>query len=107
MMSAARPNSGGPNGMSQSMLLFLAGLGFQHFTKSLDQLRGGKDKGGDKKSQAGSLLQTLAASRAMPQGAMTPGGDGGMPPMLAGGSGPGFIALLARLAAAANRGSTT
>lgn len=103
MLSALRPGGGGD--MSHMILLFLAGLGFKDFARSVDQLRGSKDKG-DKNSQAGSLIQSLGASRAMPQGALTPGGGGGgLPPMLAGGSSPSFMALLARLAAAANRGS--
>lgn len=86
------------------MLLFLAGVGFQHFAKSLGNLRG--DKGGGKKnSPAGGLVQQLMASRAMPQMAGMGAKPGGMPAMLGGGDNNGFLALLARLGAAANKNS--
>lgn len=89
---------GAGGGMSASMLQFLAGVGFKTFTETLKKLRG-DDKKGAQKSPAGGLIQNLANNRAMPQNAMTPGGQPGMPPMLQGGQSPGFLAMLAKLAA--------
>lgn len=94
----APPSGGGMGGMSQHMLLFLAGQGFKSFVESMKKLRG-DDKKSDKKTQAGGLVQQLGM-RQMPQNAITPGGGPVMPPMLAGGQSPGFLAMLAKLQAA-------
>lgn len=107
-LAAARPSpsSGGASGggMSQQMLMFLAGLGFKDFVKSLTQLRG--DKGKEKGSQASALQAKLGGMRSMPQNAMTPGGGPGLPPLLQGGPPPNLTAVLSALAAAANRGQS-
>jgi hypothetical protein len=95
----------GGGGMSQNIMQFLAGIGFKDFVKSITQLRGGGKSGDKKPTQSGGLLQSLAASRALPQNAATPVGGGNIPPMLQGGQSPGFLAMLSQLAAAANRGN--
>ncbi len=99
-MAGARPSPPGAGGMGDRMLQFLAGIGFKDFVKSMKTLRGGDEKGKGNPSQAGGLLQKLQASRALPQSAVTPGGAPGTPPMLQGGQPPGFLAMLAQLAAA-------
>lgn len=108
MLAAARPapptqGSMAGGGMSQNILLFLAGLGFHNFAKAMKDLRPDKG-GGDKKSPAGSLMNSMSGSKAMPQSVISPSGPP-MPPMLQGGMQPGFMGLLAQLAAAANRGN--
>lgn len=102
-LAGARPNpAGAGGGMSEKVLLFLAGLGFQHFAKAMKEMRGDK---GEKKSPAGGLMSSVAGSRTLPQNAVSPP-SGGIPPLLAGGTPLNFMALLAQLGAAANRGNT-
>lgn len=101
-LAAARPPGpppGGGNPASSMIMQMILKVGLNQLQKTLKNLTGEKD--GDKKSQAGDMIQKLSAAKAMPQNAMTPSGvGGGIPPSLQGGPPPGILALLAKLAAA-------
>lgn len=96
-MAQARPQGGG--GMSQSILYFLAGQGFKQFVDSMHKMKGGGDKGKGKAGGGGAegLVQSLMASRAMPQAGVSPP-SGATPALLQGGNQPNFLAMLAMLA---------
>lgn len=100
-LAMMRPPQKPGGGMGQSIMLFLAGLGFHNFAKAVKDLR--PEKSGDKKppSQAQGLLSMLGASRGAP--GLPVGGAGGTPALL-GDANPGFLALLAKLYSATGRG---
>lgn len=99
-LAAARPPGPG-GGMSQSILLFLAGLGFHNFAKAMKELQPANK---EKKSSSGDLLSSISGSRAQLPAAISPP-TSGTPPLLGGGMQPNLMAMLAQLAASANRGN--